>query len=169
MEQSGQPIRNAWSLIRRSPIGLVGAVMLLISLVTAILAPVIAPYDPNATVRVTINDIYTPPQLEHFLGTDDAGKDVLTNFIYGSRVSLTVGFFASFIAVFIGAVSRCAGRRCQHEPALLCAGNRVTGKVKDNAAGQLMLNREGRDPPPGKQSRMRESIGNALRFAVRSR
>jgi peptide/nickel transport system permease protein len=36
------------------------------------------------------------------LGTDDAGKDVLTNLIYGSRVSLTVGFFASFITLFIG-------------------------------------------------------------------
>jgi peptide/nickel transport system permease protein len=47
-------------------------------------------------------DIYQPPSPAHWLGTDDAGRDVLTNFLYGARVSLTVGFFASFIAVTIG-------------------------------------------------------------------
>jgi peptide/nickel transport system permease protein len=84
--------------------GLVGAVMLLSALFVAIFAPVLAPYDPDAIVRVRIDDIYNQPHSAHPLGTDDAGKDVLTNFIYGSRVSLTVGFFASFIAVFIGGV-----------------------------------------------------------------
>ncbi len=53
-------------------------------------------------MRVTIDSIYTPPSPEHLLGTDDAGKDVLTNLIYGARVSLTVGFFASFITLVIG-------------------------------------------------------------------
>jgi peptide/nickel transport system permease protein len=102
MEKYLQTLKRIWSTMRRSPMGLVGAVMLLIALFVAIFAPVIAPYDPDAVVRVTIDDIYAPPQAGHLLGTDDAGKDVLTNFIYGSRVSLTVGFFASFIAVIIG-------------------------------------------------------------------
>jgi peptide/nickel transport system permease protein len=47
-------------------------------------------------------DIYAPPSAEHLLGTDDAGRDVLSNFIYGARVSLIVGFFAAFISVLIG-------------------------------------------------------------------
>jgi peptide/nickel transport system permease protein len=82
--------------------GLIGLTMLLVSIGVAVFAPVIAPYDPTESVRVTIDNIYNPPSSDHWLGTDDAGKDVLTNLIYGSRVSLTVGFFASFITLVIG-------------------------------------------------------------------
>jgi peptide/nickel transport system permease protein len=82
--------------------GLIGLTMLLVIIAIAIFAPALAPYDPTAVVRVTIVNIYAPPSPEHWLGTDDAGKDVLTNLIYGSRVSLTVGFFASFITLIIG-------------------------------------------------------------------
>jgi peptide/nickel transport system permease protein len=82
--------------------GLVGSTMLLIAVLVAIFAPMIAPYDPKTAVQVTIDDIYAPPGPQHWLGTDDAGKDVLSNFIFGSRVSLTVGFFASFISIVIG-------------------------------------------------------------------
>jgi peptide/nickel transport system permease protein len=95
-------LQSFWQNLRRSGMGLVGGVMLAVALVVAALAPVIAPYDPNATTRVSIEQIYLPPGLGHLLGTDDAGKDVLTNFIYGARVSLTVGFFASFISIVIG-------------------------------------------------------------------
>ena len=93
-----------WRNFRRNRMGMVGGFMLLTALVVAIFAPVFAPYDPANQGRVTIDDIYAPPSAAHLLGTDDAGKDVLTNFIYGARVSLTVGFFASFISVVIGGV-----------------------------------------------------------------
>jgi peptide/nickel transport system permease protein len=53
---------------------------------------------------MAISDIYQPPSPQHLLGTDDAGRDVLSNFMYGARVSLIVGFFASFISVCIGGV-----------------------------------------------------------------
>lgn len=76
--------------------------MLILALFVAIFAPLLAPYDPYAPVRVRIEDIYAPPGGPHLLGTDDAGKDVLSNFIYGARVSLIVGFFASFISIVIG-------------------------------------------------------------------
>ncbi|NUM47075.1 MAG: dipeptide/oligopeptide/nickel ABC transporter permease/ATP-binding protein [Anaerolineales bacterium] len=89
---------------RRNKMGIIGLAMLVISLITAIFAPQIAPYNPKESVDVTIDDIYARPSAAHLLGTDDAGKDVLSNFIYGSRVSLTVGFFASFISIFIGGV-----------------------------------------------------------------
>jgi peptide/nickel transport system permease protein len=102
MDNQVQSLKNVWSVFRRSPMGLIGGLMLLIAILVAILASYIAPYDPKATVRVSIMDIYLPPNVEHPFGTDDAGKDVLTNFIYGSRVSLVVGFFASFIAIAIG-------------------------------------------------------------------
>jgi peptide/nickel transport system permease protein len=93
-----------WRSFRRSRMGLVGLFMLMTVILMAVFAPELAPYDPKEVVRVTIDDIYAPPNAEHWLGTDDAGRDVLSNFIYGSRVSLIVGFFASFISIFIGSV-----------------------------------------------------------------
>lgn len=95
-------VRGFWQSFRHSRMGIIGGLMLLFALLMAIFAAAIAPYDPKEVVRVTINDIYARPNADHWLGTDDAGKDVLTNFIFGSRVSLIVGFFASFISIVIG-------------------------------------------------------------------
>ena len=86
----------------RNRMGMVGLIMIVLVTGMAIFAPLLAPYDPYKIVRVTINDIYAPPSLQHPLGTDDAGKDVLSSFMYGARVSLIVGFFASLISVVIG-------------------------------------------------------------------
>ncbi|MCX6048422.1 MAG: ABC transporter permease [Chloroflexi bacterium] len=96
------PQNNFWQSFFRNRMGVIGFVMLAIAVAVAIFAPLIAPYDPNTTVRVTIDNIYSPPSAQNWLGTDDAGKDVLTNLIYGARVSLIVGFFASFISLVIG-------------------------------------------------------------------
>jgi len=95
-------LRGLWRHMARNKLGLVGLGMLVLAVLTAVFAPAIAPYDPYAPVKITIDDIYAAPSQTHLLGTDDAGKDVLSNFVYGSRVSLIVGFFASFISIFIG-------------------------------------------------------------------
>lgn len=95
-------VSGLWRGFRGNRMGVVGLVMLLLAIGMAVFAPVLAPYDPQAPVKVTIDNIYAPPSREHLLGTDDAAKDVLSQFIYGSRVSLTVGFFAAFISVAIG-------------------------------------------------------------------
>jgi peptide/nickel transport system permease protein len=81
---------------------LVGSLMILLTVGMAIFAPLVAPYNPDAAGRATLDSIYARPSSEHLWGTDDAGKDVLSNFIYGSRVSLIVGFFASLISIGIG-------------------------------------------------------------------
>ena len=94
--------KGFWNSFKRSRMGLAGLILVLAAVAMAVFAPWLAPYDPKAPVKVTIDDIYAPPSPEHLLGTDDAGKDVLSNFIFGARVSLTVGFFASFISIFIG-------------------------------------------------------------------
>ena len=91
-----------WRMLRRNRMAFVGLIMLVVTFAVAIFASLIAPYDPYQSVDITIDDIYRSPDSTHLLGTDDAGKDVLSAFIYGSRVSLTVGFFASFISIFIG-------------------------------------------------------------------
>jgi peptide/nickel transport system permease protein len=83
--------------------GVIGALMLLLVVSVAVFAPWVAPYDPYGRVQVTPEQILTPPDAQHLLGRDDAGKDVLSQLIYGSRVSLTVGFTASFMAMVIGA------------------------------------------------------------------
>ncbi len=97
--------QSFWKTFRRNRMGLVGLGMLLAAIFIAVFAPLVAPYDPGEAVRVTIDDIYARPTAGHLLGTDDAGRDVLSNFIFGSRVSLTVGFFASLISILIGGVT----------------------------------------------------------------
>jgi peptide/nickel transport system permease protein len=94
--------RGFWNSFKRNRMGVVGLSMVIIAVAMAVFAPWIAPYDPKTPVKVTIDDVYARPSSQHWLGTDDAGKDVLSNFIFGARVSLTVGFFASFISIFIG-------------------------------------------------------------------
>jgi peptide/nickel transport system permease protein len=86
----------------RSPMGVIGLLMLLLIVVLAVFAPWLAPYDPRERVEVTPEDILAPPDAEHWLGRDDAGKDVLSLLIYGARVSLVVGFTASFMSMIIG-------------------------------------------------------------------
>lgn len=78
--------------------------MLVAIMFVAIFAPILAPYDPTTSKGIGSSDIYNPPTAEHWLGTDDAGKDVLSSFMYGARVSLIVGFFAAFISIVIGGV-----------------------------------------------------------------
>lgn len=78
--------------------------MLLIAVLVAVFAPFIAPYPPGSTQNVGILDIYKQPSAQHIFGTDDAGADVFSNFIFGARVSLAVGFFAAFISIVIGGV-----------------------------------------------------------------
>ena len=104
MNTSAQSFMNFWRVFRRNRMALVGLCMVLISIIVAVFAPWIAPYDPKAGVKAGIEDIYAMPDRVHWLGKDDAGKDVLSNFIYGARVSLTVGFFASLTSIFIGGV-----------------------------------------------------------------
>ncbi|CAG0958506.1 Dipeptide transport ATP-binding protein DppD [Anaerolineales bacterium] len=93
---------NFWRIFKKSRIGIVGLVMLLVIIFVAIFAPLIAPYDSSSTESVTINDIYNPPSAAHWFGTDDAGQDVFSNFVFGARISLIVGFFAAFISIAIG-------------------------------------------------------------------
>ncbi|HKX75683.1 MAG TPA: dipeptide/oligopeptide/nickel ABC transporter permease/ATP-binding protein [Acidimicrobiia bacterium] len=93
-------LRKLW----RHHLGRVGVLMLGAALLVAIFAPFLAPTDPYANVQVSIDDIYAAPSSEHPLGTDDAGKDVLSKLIYGARVSLLVGFAGALIALLIGGV-----------------------------------------------------------------
>jgi peptide/nickel transport system permease protein len=97
-------ILGFWRTFIKNRMGILGLSMLVIAVLVAIFAPVIAPYPTGSAPGVGILDIYKPPSPQHIFGTDDAGADVFSNFIFGARVSLTVGFFAAFISIVIGGV-----------------------------------------------------------------
>ncbi len=86
---------------RRNKPALVGMGVILILYLVALLAPVLAPYDPIAQ-RDIANTGYLKPSMEHWFGTDKFGRDVLSRMIYGSRISLSIGFIATAISITIG-------------------------------------------------------------------
>src|SRR3990167_580379 len=89
------------SALWRNRLALGGGVMLLILAVIAVGAPWIAPHDP---LQVDLPQALLPPSAVYPLGTDQLGRDVLSRLIYGTRISLLIGFIAVGIAVFLGTV-----------------------------------------------------------------
>jgi len=95
---------NAFNTNKTSWIGLV---VFLIVVVVAILAPVLAPFDPNDQ---NILEKLRAPTLEHWLGTDSFGRDTLSRLMYGARISLIIGVVSTFAAMVIGtAIGMLAG------------------------------------------------------------
>ena len=91
---------NAFSkALARNRLALVGGGVVIVLAVLAILAPVLAPWDPN---RPDVKKILDPPSSRHWFGTDQLGRDVLSRMLYGARVSLAVGFVSVGIAALIG-------------------------------------------------------------------
>jgi len=76
-----------------------GIIIIFLLLIMAIFAPLLAPYDPNVA---DLYNVLTGPSANHWLGTDNVGRDLFSRIIYGSRITMTVGFFSVFISVFIG-------------------------------------------------------------------
>lgn len=97
---NGQEVTiQAIRLLKRRPWGIVGALILLAVIVTAILAPVIAPYQPN---EISITHRLQPPGGDFILGTDNLGRDVFTRLLYGSRPYVQAGLTATGMAIVLG-------------------------------------------------------------------
>jgi len=94
-------MRDFWKALSRNRLALVGGVIVLFLAALAILTPALAPWDPN---RPDVKKILDPPSRTHLLGTDQLGRDVFSRMLYGSRVSLAVGFVSVGIAAAIGIV-----------------------------------------------------------------
>jgi len=87
--------------LRRNPTALFGLVLVILLILVGVFAPRVAPYDPyHADLDISLQ----PPSTQHWLGTDEEGRDVLSRVIYGARISLKVGILASTISLLIGAV-----------------------------------------------------------------
>lgn len=92
---------DAWRRLRRNRAALSGLFLVGFLTALAVLAPVVAPSDPIAQ---DLDARLLPPSRQHWLGTDDLGRDLLSRIIYGGRVSLTVGIVSVSIALVAGTV-----------------------------------------------------------------
>lgn len=90
-----------WRRLAKKPLAVAGGLFVLLMAALAILASVLAPYDPSA---LDFSAQLAPPSAAHWLGTDDLGRDILSRMMYGARISLSVGFVAVGIAIAIGIV-----------------------------------------------------------------
>ena len=90
---------DAWLRLRKNKLALFGGSVLLFMIVVALLTPWIAPYSYEAQ---NLDLGASPPSVAHWLGTDIFGRDVLTQIMYGGRISLAVGFIATAVALLIG-------------------------------------------------------------------
>ncbi|MCG8445424.1 MAG: ABC transporter permease [Hyphomicrobiales bacterium] len=107
-------IARAWDSdiahsFRRSPLTMTAAFLVVLIIGSAVLAPYIAPHDPFNPATLNLLDGFTPPMEPnaftgntYWLGTDDQGRDVFSAILYGSRISLFVGFAAVVFAMVLG-------------------------------------------------------------------
>ncbi len=99
--------QSAWRRLRRDPVFLIGAVIILLFLIVALIAPWLAPHDPRARDLIGQVTPATPipdPQPGYPLGGDNAGRDLLSRLIVGARQTLIVGVLATLGGLFGGLV-----------------------------------------------------------------
>ena len=97
--------RSIWQMtiqqFLRHRMAVLSIFILLVIILSTVLAPVISPYDPLATEA---RNKLQAPSREHLMGTDDMGRDVFSRILYAGRVSLTVGFLATFASLILGMI-----------------------------------------------------------------
>jgi peptide/nickel transport system permease protein len=103
LESQGGLWKDAWARLRRNPGALVGFALVGAFVVVAVLAPLIAPYDPRGQNLLLIARGCCPgPSAHHLLGVDELGRDELSRIIYGARFSLVIGVVAVSVGLTIG-------------------------------------------------------------------
>ncbi|WP_152365390.1 ABC transporter permease [Microlunatus speluncae] len=102
-ERRRQQAKRNWAEFARTRSGLIGAVLLLAVIILAVLTPILVPIETLDVTKITA-DQNEPPSAAHLLGTDPAGRDVLGMLLWGSRISLLVGFAATAVSMIIGTV-----------------------------------------------------------------
>lgn len=94
--------RKLWFRFRQSTLSLVGLFIAAAIVLAAIFAPALAPFPRHAGVFVDFDRALQPPSARYWLGTDDAGRDILSRIIFGARISLTLALVVLAIAVGVG-------------------------------------------------------------------
>ena len=88
--------KNLFLKMLSNPLSKAGFIIIVCVFLLAMLAPIIAPYDPN---DINVKAILLAPSLQHWMGTDGLGRDVLTRMLFGGRISLLVGLVAALRAI----------------------------------------------------------------------
>jgi peptide/nickel transport system permease protein len=96
---AARPLRaDVWRRFRRNKAAMVGLGFIIVLILVALFAPLIAPY--GITDRT--GEFRAPPSADHWFGTDSIGRDVFSRVVYGARVSVKIGFIATFMSLLIG-------------------------------------------------------------------
>lgn len=93
--------QDAFSRLKRNKLARWGAIFLLMEISIFILTPVIAPYGYEVQ---NLENTLAKPSFQHWMGTDNLGRDLLTRVMYGGRISMAVGILASLVAVIVGVI-----------------------------------------------------------------
>jgi len=100
---------NYWQEIKQDHLGRTGIILIVLIAAMGILAPLLTPYHPSDYTGTA----FSPPSLQHWLGTNDVGQDIWTRLLYGARTSLAagcgVGLFSTMLSIFIGGTAAICG------------------------------------------------------------
>ena len=104
LKVSYKPKNGFWAQLRRLPRAWIGALLVVIVALAALLAPILSPADPLKQFRdgLAQNGTPLPPDSRFLLGTDHLGRDILSRMLYGAQISLTVSFIANVTAAAFG-------------------------------------------------------------------
>jgi peptide/nickel transport system permease protein len=101
-EKSYSALQMSMRRLLRHKAAMISLAFIILVVVAALLAPLIAPHDPNTQ---DLSGFFAPPSASYPLGQDELGRDVLSRVIYGSRISLVVGFSVAIISVLLGTLA----------------------------------------------------------------
>ena len=94
-------VRYTLAKVIRNPLGMLGLIIVCLTIFVAIFANLISPYSPY---QQNITQSLDPPSVHHWLGQDDLGRDILSRIIFGARVSLLVGFITVGVSAVLGSI-----------------------------------------------------------------
>ncbi len=100
---SSPPSSRLWDQVWEIPMGRAGILLLGLTLLISLAGPLAFPFDPRV-VASTAEEILQPPTAQHWMGTDELGRDVFRETLAGARVSLLVGLLATGISIVLGSV-----------------------------------------------------------------
>jgi peptide/nickel transport system permease protein len=93
--------RTVWRFARKKPLGAIGGLIMVAIVATALLANIFATHDP---IKAEAAGTLARPSAEHWLGTDNLGRDIYSRIVHGARVSLIVGVASTFLGSVLGGV-----------------------------------------------------------------
>lgn len=94
-------LKDFIAILTMNKAAMVGAIIIVFYVFIALFAPLLAPYDPY---EINLENKLIPPSADHWMGTDDKGRDILSRLLYGSRLSMGIGITAVIFGAFFGII-----------------------------------------------------------------